>query len=487
MEVILGGFSVRHLNAVVVASVSAAVTTRTLVGEEQLLSAPAHSLKAPQELLLYVALGLLVAAVCVLFLRAIGAAGKMAARRVGRPWRRPVIGGLLVAALAVAEPDLLGTGQAVVTSLVRLTATSELLWVTLIAVAIGKTAAVAVTINSGGSGGAFMPSLFVGSHLGAALALLVAPVWGFSSLDPGAFAVVGMAAAFAAMGRAPLTAILIVFEITGDYGLVLPLMLTTSLATFISERVHRDSVYSLPLTRRGIHLPRHEDIDLLDMVTVGEVMSPATTKLRPGMSTADVLDVFTKERHHGLAVADGERLVGLITLHDIQRAGGASEDVPVEEVMVARPVTVTPSMPVSAALARMAALGIGRMPVVAESDASQLVGMFRRESVVRAYHHALGTATDRGVYRERLKARLAPGASFFEVPVPAGSPAAGKAIRDLVWPEDATLVSIRRGGSVLIPHGDTTLSVGDTITAFGSGDARIDLAFVLEPSDDPVR
>jgi chloride channel protein, CIC family len=154
--------------------------------------------------------------------------------------------------------------------------------------------------------------------------------------------------------------------------------------------------------------------------------------------------------------------------------------------MSSQPITVTGDQPVSAALARMAALGVGRMPVVAEDGPTRIVGMFRRESVVRAYHHALGTATGRELYRERVRQRTDPGARFFEVPVRRGSPVAGKRVREIEWPESATLVSVRRGVSVLIPHGETELEPGDTITAFGTGAAREQLGHMVEPSEEPT-
>jgi CIC family chloride channel protein len=353
-------------------------------------------------------------------------------------------------------------------------------WWALVPLAGLKILTNALTRAGGGSGGTFMPSLFVGACLGAAVALVVAPAWGFSELEPGAFAVVGMAATFAAIARAPLTAILIVFEITGDYGLVLPLMLATALATLLADRLHHENVYTLPLKRRGIHLLRREDIDLLDTVTVGDVMKWPGTLIAPSMTTATVDEVLDRERHHGLPVVADGRLVGIITVSDVARSGGPSPEITAAEAMTADPITVVPSMPVSAALARMAALGFGRLPVVADDDPSHFVGMFRRESVVRAYHHALGSATGRHLYRERIKVRTQPDARFFELPVPPGSPVHARRVRDLVWPASATLVSIRRGDRVIIPHGNTTIETHDVITAFGTGDARVELAYVLQ-------
>ncbi len=481
MEVILGNFAIRHLNAVVIASVAAAVTTRELVGAERILSSPSHQLGHPAELVLYATLGLLAFAISYLFLFVLDQSEGAALRWPG--WLRPLTLGLATAALILYEPDLLGTGQDFLGGLLRLGPGTTLAWSGLLALALLKPVATALTRSGGGSGGTMMPSMVMGGALGAALAILIEPIWGLSELEPGAFAVVGMAATFAATGRAPLTSILIVFEITGDYNLVLPLMLAAALATYLGERFHPDSAYTLPLRRAGIRLTQREDIDLLDTVSVADVMTLAEDALSPDMSIGDAIVTLRRERHHGLPVVRDGRLVGIVTTTDLGRPGVDGE-APLRTVMTRNPVTISPKQPVSAALARMAALGVGRLPVVSDEEPGKYLGMFRRESVVRGYTLALGASTDRHLYRERLKQRTQPGAGFFEMPIRPGSMADGLRVRELKWPESATLVSVRRGDSVLIPHGDTVLRVGDTITAFGTGDARIELAFIVEPRAD---
>jgi CIC family chloride channel protein len=283
-----------------------------------------------------------------------------------------------------------------------------------------------------------------------------------------------MATVFAAVARAPLTAILIVFEVTGarDYGLVLPLMLSATFATFIADRVHPDSIYSLPLTRKGIKTTRTGDLDLLATVAVEEVMSPVITVADPRATLEDTQRQLDRHRHHGLPVVDHGRLVGIITISDIHRAGGPGADSTVAQAMTPKPVTVGPTIPVSEALHRMAVLGVGRLPVVADDDATRLLGLFRREDAVRAYHRALGTSTSRELARERLKQRTTPGAAYFDFRVPPGSIADGRAVRDVPWPEGCTLVSVQRGTDVMIPAGDTGLVSGDIVTAFGTSGSR---------------
>jgi len=481
LEVILRSFSVRHLSAVVVASVVAAVTSERLVGEELSIQAVPYDLQVPGELLLYAGLALVIVAAAVLFLRLIEWSEGLAERLERTPILRPLAMGLAVAGLGLLEPRVLGTGQGFVTDLLvnqqrfDVAGTSQILWWTILAIALAKIAATSFTLASGGSGGAFMPSLFIGAALGTAFAQVAQPFWDASLLQPGAFAVVGMAAMFAAVARAPLTAMLIVFEVTGarEYSLVLPLMLAATVATFLAERFHRESVYTLPLVRRGIRLVQTSEVDLLDTVLVQDVMTQSKAVARPDWSLAKAQAEMDHHRYHGLPVVDDQdRLVGIITVTDILRAGGPLEDLTVSQAMTRKPVTVVASTPVSHALERMAVLGVGRLPVVDEHDPVRLIGMFRREDAVRAYHHALGATTDHHLARERLRRRTEPGSLYYDFRIPPGSVADGKSIKEVAWPEGSTLVSVRRGRDVLVPTGNTVLRAGDVVTAFGTRSSR---------------
>ena len=265
----------------------------------------------------------------------------------------------------------------------------------------------------------------------------------------------------------------IVFELTGDYGLVLPLMLATSVATVVADRIHKESVYTIPLVRRGIRLLRTSDVDLLDTVDVGEVMTVWNEVISLGTTTAAVSEELDRHHHHGLPVADADgRLVGIITISDIMRTGGPSDVLTAADVMTPRPVTVTPETPVSLALERMASLGVGRLPVVAEDDPTRLVGMFRRETAVKAYHHALSDVTETELQRKRQRLWARPDAEFFEFHIPAGSMADGRQVKEVHWPAGCTLVAIRRGRAVLVPEGDTALRADDIVTGFGASGAR---------------
>jgi CIC family chloride channel protein len=294
---------------------------------------------------------------------------------------------------------------------------------------------------------------------------------------------------FSVVGRAPLTAILIVFEVTGarDYGLILPLMLTATLGTFFGERFVKDSVYTLALRRKGISLTQPGEVDILDTVSVGSVMAMTPFVASPDLSIAEAERMLDAHRSHGVPVVEDGVLVGIVTVTDLSRTDLPHEMATVGDVMTPRPVTVDPDTPVSRALERMAALGVGRLPVVSAEDARRLVGIFRREEAVRAYHEALTATTDHHLHRQRLAQRTLPGAGYYDFRVPLGSIADGRKVRDVAWPEGSTLVAIRRNRDVIVPTGETTLTADDVVTAFGTSSSRQQLIDRLNAgADEPT-
>ncbi|MGI8574667.1 MAG: chloride channel protein, partial [Egibacteraceae bacterium] len=271
IELIVGGFRTRSLQVIVVASVVGSVTARQIIGSE-IIYQPAtfYALSDPRrvglaivlaELGLYALLGLAAAGFGLAFLYGEDFAKRMFARlQLWRPFKL-ALGGLGVGAIALLIPEVLGTGdklppinglrepiQVMLNSEfgVGLSAAGILLLF-----AIAKLVATCLSIGSGNAIGTFAPALFVGAALGGAVGHVAESLITVADVPPGAFALVGMAALFAAAARAPLTAILIVFELTNDYQLVLPLMLAAGIATFVADRVEPDSVYTHPLRQQG--------------------------------------------------------------------------------------------------------------------------------------------------------------------------------------------------------------------------------------------
>jgi CIC family chloride channel protein len=480
LEVILGSFAVRHMSAVVLASISAAVTFRSLVPETELLRGGIYELQDWRELFLYAGMAVIAVFAAVLFLRLLDLVERTSHARARPAWLRPVSLGLVIAALGIFEPRLLGTGQQFVSQLLETQDLGEQLGVVgfgtslLLILAFGKILATSLTIAAGGSGGAFMPSLFIGATLGAGFAQFADQYWTVTNLSPGAFAVVGMATVFAAVARAPLTAILIVFEVTGarDYELILPLMLSATFATFVADRVHPESVYTMPLARKGINLRKSSEIDLLDSISVGAVMSPPEVVTSSRTPVSEAIDLMDRFRFHGLPVVDDGDLVGVVSITDLLRVEKDRDTTPVAAVMTSRPITVSAGTPVSEAMERMAVLDVGRLPVVADQRPRSLIGVFRRVDAIKAYHQALSESTGGQLDRDRFRQRVDPDAGYYDFRIPSGSVADGREVRSVRWPAGSTLGSVRRGTEVLIPDGGTTLRAGHVVTAFGTDESK---------------
>lgn len=479
LEVVLGSFSAAHLSTVVIASLAGAVVSRSLIGETLTFSVPAYPLTSAWELLLYGLLGVAAAGAAYVFLRQLAwwerAPGRFSKRT------RPVIVALAVAAVGYVGPQALGTGQVFIEKLLRNEIT--LAWGFLLLLALAKVVATSATFGARGSGGVLMPSLFIGATLGSALATLVTPYWTISTLHVGAFALVGMAAVFAAAARAPLTAVMIVFETTGDYGLVLPLMLATLIAMILADRIHTMNVYTMVLARLGVPLKSLDATDLLDQVTVAEVISPINLILDPSDSTASAQVKLDHLRLHGAPVVENERLVGILSMTDILASNEDDDHATIREAMTPNPMTVTSDLPVSEAMHRMSALGVGRLPVMDSDHPDRLIGMFRREDAVRAYHRAVDAATHRQLTHDSLSVPTSPNAAFFDYEIPPNSRAIGRRISEITWPDGCLVVALQRGLAVMVASGMTELLAGDRLTCFGSEDAPARIAQRLSPPE----
>jgi len=480
MEVILRDLSIRHMHTIVAASVAGAVVSHSLIGDELTFQVSPYSLDDPAELLLYGVLGVIAVGFGVLFIDALDWFTVLPDRMA--QWARPLLMGLGVAAIGLLAPEVLGTGQDFIGSLLRQEVSKT--WWVLGMLGIAKLVATSATLGGKGSGGIFMPSLFIGAAAGSAFATLVDPIWTASTLDPGAFALVGMAAVFAGVSRASFTSILIVFEITGDYGLVLPLMLAVAIATALANRIHPESAYTSPLLRMGIHTAPSDQVDLLATITIEDLGLRPPVTVHPSDTLAEVEGVLRRHRLNGVAVVEGDdRLVGIVSDSDINRLGGATDQLTAADAMTPDPATVSMGLPVSHALERMAVLGVGRLPVVDQRDPGRIVAMFRREDAIAAYHLALGSAARSGQLPQRAATRTSSSTRYFDFEIPPESPAAGRRIREVPWPEGCIVVSVHRGSGLLVASGEVELHSGDALTVFCDEVARRRLVNRLSPHE----
>jgi CIC family chloride channel protein len=489
LEVILGGrFTVRYFSSVVVSAVVASIIGRVAFGDIPAFIIPdEYGVNSLWEYLLYPLLGVLAAFVGVAFTRLLYAGEDFSDARKRLPeWVKPAIGGALLGAMALAYPlvrltqpitwdrvpQIFNVGYDVIEGALA----GNLALGVVLALLFLKMFATVLTLGSGGSGGVFAPSLFMGAMLGASFALTVDLIFPGVIGASGAYALVGMAAVFAASAHAPITAVIILFELTGDYRIILPLMLTVVVSTLLAQRLlHNESIYTLKLSRRGVRLERGRDQDILQSVLVGEVAQRTNLHTVPvDMTLSQLSLVFSESHHHGLPVLDDAgQLWGIVTVSDLEQAldTGLPSDTVVVEIGTSWPhlkVTFLDES-IGEALARMGTRGLGRMPVVSREDPYDLLGMIRRQDIIRAYDLALTRRDETKDRTERIQQlQQEDGTEFVEIFLKAGDPVVGKSLQEVApaLPLDCVLISVERNGRVIIPHGDTIFRAGDHITAY---------------------
>jgi CIC family chloride channel protein len=252
LEEIIGDMNANLLGSTVVASVSSVIVERSILGNQPLFHVPTYHLEHPAELLAYVFLGIVGGIVSTIFckgllgLRAVFQSLPKSTRIV-----QPAIGGLIIGALLLVAPQVMGVGYEYVDQALN----GGLLLKTLIALCLLKLAATVVSYSSGNAGGIFAPSLYIGAMAGGAVGVLVHRIAPFPTADAGAYALVGMGTVFAGSVRAPMTSVFMIFEITQDYQILVPLMVANMLSFVIARRYQRTPIYHALLEQDGVHLP----------------------------------------------------------------------------------------------------------------------------------------------------------------------------------------------------------------------------------------
>lgn len=464
VEVLLGELNVGNFANVVVAAVAAGIVSRAVFGSFPAFRVPAYTLVTSWELVFYALLGVLAGIVAVIYIRVLYATEDLFERWQAPEYLKPAVGGLGVGLIATQYPGVLDGGYDVIEQVLH----GEVIVGTLLALLVLKLIATSLTLGSGGSGGVFAPALFLGAALGGIFGYVVHSWLPAITAPAGAYALVGMAAVFAGSAHAPMTAIIILFEMTGDYRIILPLMLATVIGTLVSQRLHRESIYTLKLLRRGIRLERGRDVDVMQSVHVEEVMTRDVDTVSADMTLDELAEAFARTHHHGFPVLDEKGdLYGIVTIQDLNSALARPDfhALRVRDIATHPPVVAYPDETMWNVLRRMAPRDLSRLPVVSRENPKKLVGLVRRRDIVKAYNVAMVRRLELQQRVERAHLRLLPGAEFIEMEVEPDMWAAGKRVREIPLPPQCILVSVRRDGQLIIPHGDTVLLPGDRVVA----------------------
>jgi CIC family chloride channel protein len=315
VEIILGDFGVTQFSPIVISSVTATVVSRHFLGDFPAFEVPSYSLVSAGELLAYGLLGIIAGLAALAFIRVLYKAEDLFDAIRMPAVLKPVIGGILIGTIALKFPEIYGVGYEAINGALS----GNLAWNLLVILVVVKIVAVSITIGSGGSGGIFAPSLFIGAMVGGAVGTGVHSLWPEVSGSPGAYALVGMGAVVAAGTHAPITAIVMIFELTGDYKIILPLMISCIIATLLTTRLQKASIYTLKLLRRGVDIRGGMSANVLSSLSARDSMHREYSVVGPAESLMPVISRFVERPGETVFVTDDDqRLLGVITMDDIR-------------------------------------------------------------------------------------------------------------------------------------------------------------------------
>ncbi|WP_042388653.1 chloride channel protein [Streptacidiphilus melanogenes] len=386
MELILRDFAAESFGMVVLSSFTASVIGRSILGNTAFITLPAFQVQHLAQYALFALLGLIAGVVGVGFnkiLYRIEDACDAVWR--GPEWARPAVGGLLLGLLLLALPQMYGVGYPVLEH--ALAGGYALLF--LLALLAGKMIATSLTIGIGGSGGVFAPSLFIGAMLGSAFGQGAHQLMPSIAGSAAAYGIVGMGAVFAGAARAPITAVVILFELTGEYSIILPLMAAIVIATMVSRKLSYENIYTAKLMRRGIDLDA--TVDPADTLTVAQAMTTAPHALVDTTPLAQAPRALAHQ-HHGVVPLTGTdgTYRGTVHAHDLIHALADDTDLqtPVGKLADDTHPTTTPGTTLAAARDQLNATNAEGLPVLSHAHDGRLVGWIDHRAILHALHHA---------------------------------------------------------------------------------------------------
>lgn len=387
LQEILGGFAVGAFAPVVIASVVAAIISRAVFGDHPAIVIPMeYGYQGLTEVaLFYPLLGVLAGVMTVVFVRTFFAAESLRDRVRIPAALVPWIGGAAVGTLVLlSRGHLVGYGHLAI----RLDVFAQLPWLALLGLALGEIVATSITLNSGGSGGVFAPSLYVGAATGAGFGVALQAIFPDLGIHPEAYALVGMGAVFAAATDAPLAAVLMVFEMTNDYALVLPLMLAVVISYRVAKGLEPDSLYGGWLRRRGESLERGAARDVLAELKVSDALEENPQVIGEDATVGQLLEHLGRGEQTEYPVVDEAlRVTGMVRIGEIGRV--ARDHADLGPLLLASDIasptdSLHPDESLLAAIRRMGTRGTGMLPVV-DRAGGRLLGVVTRGAILALY------------------------------------------------------------------------------------------------------
>ena len=389
LEVILGDFGLATFSPIVISSVVATAVSRAFLGDIPAFIVPVYELVSVWEFPIYMGLGLFCAVVGVTFTRVLYRVEDLFDNFQFPEYLKGIIGGSILGVTGLFFPEILGVGYGGI----DLALMQKLAWWVLLLLIVIKILATSITIGSGGSGGIFAPSLFLGAMAGGFFGAVVHQWFPTVTASPGAYSIVGMGALVSATTHGPLSAMLILFEMTGNYKIILPLMLSCILATIFAGILKKDSIYTLKLARRGVNIREGKEVNVLKSMFVKDVMNRRVETISESSALVEMTDLISKSKFNSFPVLNSQnKLVGILSFNDYSEA---IFDEDLRDLVVAKDlasenvVTVLADDDLYTALEKISRKDFSTMPVVSPDDPAEMVGIVTRRDIIGAYEKAV--------------------------------------------------------------------------------------------------
>ncbi len=478
VEILLGEFGVFSFSPIIIASVISTLTSRMITGDFSAFTVPKYTLISVWEIGPYILLGLVSGLVAILFIKTLYFFEDKFEKIPVHPLVKPVLGGLLIGAIGLALPQIFGVGYDSIDACLQ---NRVGLWLALLLIFM-KIIGTSLTLGSGGSGGIFAPSLFLGAMTGNFLGSVFHNLFPNSISSPGAFSLVGMGAVVAAGTHAPITAIIIIFELTNDYKIILPLMLSSIIASLLTAGIHKESIYTMKLKRRGIFFKEGREVNILRSLPVKDFISQDYHVFLNTEHAGNIIDQAISGKHHCYQIIDSKtNYVGCLSLNQLKTSVLQKELL--DSLVIAQDLAVSDiSLDIEDNLERaMEIFGREDVGEIAVLKDKKFIGVVKRKDAIEAYNHEISKKEAASGLVQKLKfthltktVDIGKGYRIMEIEAPASfweKSLKGLNLRAL---HKVDVLLIKRKippQTITLPSADETIRKGDILILAGHADS----------------
>jgi len=468
VEIILMDFAVAQFSPIVISSVMATVISHHFEGDFAAFQVPPYEMGSTVEIGFYFLLGAVSGLASYLFIKLLYYSEDLFENRINFPeYFKPVMGGLVIGMIGLYFPHVMGVGY----DTINIALHGNMVWKLAILLLFVKIFATSVTLGSGGSGGIFAPSLFMGAMVGAFFGTVVHDLFPDITAGPGAYALVAMGGLVAGTTRAPITAIIIVFELTNDYHIILPLMITCIISMIVSSKLSRESIYTLKLVMRGIQIKEGTEINIMESIYVKDVYTEKFDYINLNDNFSQVVNKIIQGRGRHFPVLDSNGIIrGVIlvdTIKDYLFERDSLQNLLIaEDIMSTNFETIALDDNCQTALDIMSKYKFDNLPVTESAGSKKVIGVIWRNDIQDAYNQE--------VERREISSTLASSISMKE-PETSVTFLEGYSISEIKTPKSFVNKSIREL-NIRAKYGVDVLSIktkekrGETIKAIPSPD-----------------